>query len=58
MIEQDAPLLAARVAPLSMERQQSAKSYAEALAMLTRAEIRRLLDEKAFTEIAEPYAAD
>ena len=36
MIEQDAPLLAARVAPLSRERQQSAKSYARQLAVLTR----------------------
>jgi hypothetical protein len=58
MIEQDAPLLAARVAPLSVERQQSARSYAQELAMLTRAEINRLLEEKAFAEVVEPYAAD
>ncbi|PYV64823.1 MAG: hypothetical protein DMG97_33890 [Acidobacteria bacterium] len=58
MIEQDAPLLAVRVAPLSVEVQQSAKSHAQHLAMLTRAEIKRLLDEKAFAEVVEPHAAD
>ena len=58
MIEQDEPLLAARVASLSVERQQSAKSYAQELAMLTRAEINRLLEEKSFAEVAEPHAAD
>jgi putative hemolysin len=58
MIEQDAPLLAVRVAPLSLELQQSAKSHAQQLAMLTRAEINRLLEEKAFAEAVEPYAAD
>ena len=58
MIEQDAPLLAVRVAPLSIELQQSAKSHAQHLAMLTRAEIKRLLDEKAFAEVVEPHAAD
>jgi hypothetical protein len=50
MIEQDAPLLALRLAPLSAERQQSAKSYAQELAAHTRAEIKRLLDEKTFAE--------
>ena len=58
MIEQDAPLLAVRVAPLSVERQQSTKSYAQQLAMLTRAEIKRLLEEKEFAEEIESYAAD
>jgi redox-regulated HSP33 family molecular chaperone len=58
MIEQDAPLLAVRVAPLSIECQQSAKSYAHQLAMLTRAEIKRLLEEKEFAEAVEPHAAD
>jgi hypothetical protein len=59
MIEQDAPLLAMRVAPLSREHQQSVKSYAQRLANLTRAEIENLLGEKARTE-AEigPGAAD
>jgi hypothetical protein len=58
MIEEDAPLLAVRVAPLSRERQNSAKSYAQELAMLTRAEIKRLMEEKAFAETIEPRAAD
>lgn len=58
MIEEDAPLLAVRVAPLSRERQNSAKSYAEQLAMLTRAEIERLVQEKASIEFIEPHAAD
>jgi len=60
MIEEDAPLLAARVAPLSRERQQSAKSYAQELAMLTRAEIETLLQEKAKNEALEfaPGSAD
>jgi hypothetical protein len=58
MIEQDAPLLAVRVAPLSIERQQSAKSYARELARLTQAELNRLLEEKAVSETIEPHAAD
>jgi hypothetical protein len=60
MIEDDAPLLAARVAPLSPERQKSAKSYAHLLAERTRAEIRELLEEKNLLAIAEqtPAAAD
>ena len=53
MIEDDAPLLAVRVAPLSREHQESTKSYAAMLAMQARAELKRLLDEKAFTESAE-----
>jgi hypothetical protein len=59
MIEEDAPLLAARLAPLSRERQQSAKSYAEQLAANTRAEIQRLLQQKTIAEAGEiPQAAD
>lgn len=46
MIEADAPLLAMRVAPLSRERQESAKSYARELAAMTRAEIKKLMREK------------
>lgn len=49
MIEQDAPLLAARVAPLSWEQQNSVKSYAQELAARTRDEIERLLKEQKFT---------
>ena len=60
MLEADAPLLAARVAPLSAERQRSAKSFAERLAERTRAEIRELLEERNLLAIAEqtPAAAD
>ncbi len=47
MIEQDAPLLEVRVAPLSPEHQASAKSHAHLLAELTRAEIEKLHREKA-----------
>ena len=50
MIEQDAPLLAVRVAPLSPECQQSAKLHADSLAALTRAELKRLMQEKASTD--------
>lgn len=50
MIEEDAPLLAVRVAPLSREQQLSAKSYAEHLASLTKAEIENLQREKARSE--------
>lgn len=47
MIEQDAPLLEMRVASLSREQQESAKSHARMLAELTRAEILKLNREKA-----------
>ena len=46
MIEDDAPLLEMRVAPLSREHQESAKSHALLLAELTRAEIKKLRKEK------------
>jgi hypothetical protein len=60
MIEEDAPLLAARVAPLSADHQKSVKSYAQRLAERTRAEIEELLHEKTFLGAAEqnPAAAD
>ena len=60
MIEDDAPLLAVRVAQLSADRQNSAKSYARELAALTRAEIRRLMTEKDSADTIEsmPLAAD
>lgn len=60
MIEDDAPLLAVRIAPLSAERQKSAKSYARELAALTRAEIRKLMKEKDSADAIEtmPTAAD
>jgi hypothetical protein len=60
MIEEDAPLLAVRVAPLSREHQESTRSYAAKLAIHARAELKRLLEEKAFAESVElsPHAAD
>ena len=50
MIEEDAPLLAIRIAPLSREHQESAKSHARRLAEITRAEIQKLRREKASSE--------
>jgi hypothetical protein len=60
MIEQDAPLLAIRVAPLSAECQESAHSHAHYLAALTRAELQRLQEEKILAEMVEhsPHGAD
>lgn len=60
MIEDDAPLLAVRIAPLSPERQKSAKSYARELAALTRAEIKTLMNEKDSADAIEnmPTASD
>lgn len=60
MIEQDAPLLAIRVAQLSRECQESAKTHARNLAELTRAELRRLQEEQAVVEASSsgPQAAD
>ena len=45
LLEEDAPLLAARVAQLTPERQQSAKDYAAQLTAHTRAELARLLEQ-------------
>jgi phosphoribosylaminoimidazole carboxylase (NCAIR synthetase) len=60
MLEQDAPLLAIRVAPLSPEQQQSAKSHAAELTAQARAELERLRQErsKELTGSAAPQAAD
>jgi hypothetical protein len=46
MLEQDAPLLAIRVAPLTPEYQQSAKNYAAELTAQARAELEKLLEER------------
>ena len=46
MLEQDAPLLAIRVAPLTPEYQQSAKNYAAELTAQARAELEKLLAER------------
>jgi hypothetical protein len=45
-IESDIPLLNLRVKDLSAERQKSAKQFAEALVLQTRAELNRLLEER------------
>ncbi len=44
--EDDIPLLNMRVKDLSAERQHSARQFAEALVVQTRAELRRLLEEQ------------
>lgn len=46
MLEEDAPLLAVRVAPLTPERQRAAKIYAEQLAAHARAELVRLQEQE------------
>jgi hypothetical protein len=60
MIEEDAPLLNRRVAPLSNEHQRAARLHAERLAQITREEIKRLLEEKDSIHAIEvsPQAAD
>lgn len=49
-IEADIPLLDMRVKDLSIERQRSARQFADALASQTRAELRRLLTEQPHPE--------
>ncbi len=44
--EADIPLLNMRVKDLSAERQKSARQFAEALVLQTRAELKRLLEEQ------------
>jgi hypothetical protein len=60
MLEEDAPLLAVRVAPLTPERQQSAKEYAAQLTAYARAELDKLLEEGTFWDANDPtpQAAD
>lgn len=45
-IEADIPLMNMRVKDLSAERQKSARQFAEALVLQTRAELHRLLGEQ------------
>ena len=47
MLEQDAPLLAIRVADLTPAYQQSAKSHAAMVTACARAELQRLMEESA-----------
>jgi len=60
MLEEDAPLLAARVAELTPERQQSTKEYAARLTAHARAELERLIQETSFWDSNDPtpQAAD
>ena len=57
-IEAEIPLLNMRVKDLSAERQTSARQFAEALVLQTRAELHRLLEEQpehdSDLEISEP----
>jgi len=60
MLEEDAPLLAVRVAPLTPERQQSAKEYAARLTAHARAELEKLMAEGTLWDANDPtpQAAD
>jgi alkylhydroperoxidase family enzyme len=60
MLEQDAPLLAVRVAELTPEQQQSAKSYAAQLTAHARAELEKLLEEGSYWDPNDttPHPAD
>lgn len=60
MLEEDAPLLAVRVAPLTPELQRSAKQYAAELTAHARAELEKLLAQKSFWDHNDstPQAAD
>jgi hypothetical protein len=54
MMEEDAPLLAMRVAALSPEHQKSAKEYANRLTAHARAELERLLREESIWDHNDP----
>ena len=60
MLEEDAPLLAMRVAPLTAERQQSVKDFAAQLTAHTRAELEKLIEEGLLWDSNDPtpQAAD
>lgn len=60
MLEEDAPLLAMRVAPLAPEQQESAKKYAARLTARARAELEKLIQEDSFWNPNDPtpQAAD
>lgn len=60
MLDNDAPLLAVRVAPLTAEHRASAISYADMLRAKARMELQALLEEKKSNDVVEalPTAAD
>lgn len=59
-LEQDAPLMAVRVAPLAADHRASAMSYAELLRSQARAELAKLMEERISCEMtsAAPQPAD
>ncbi len=60
MLEEDAPLLARRVADLAPEHQRAAKDYATLLTTHARAELEKLIQEHSFWNSGDftPEAAD
>jgi len=60
MLEEDAPLLAVRVAPLTAERQRTAKEYAAQLRARTREELEKLIEQCSLWDANDrsPQAAD
>lgn len=54
MLEEDAPLLAIRVAELTPEHQQSAKTYAAQLTAHARTELEKLLDQGSDWDANDP----
>ena len=53
MLDNDAPLMVARVAPLAPEHQKSALSYADMLRAKARMELEALLNERNSKEMAD-----
>jgi hypothetical protein len=53
-LEEDAPLLALRVAPLAPEYQQAAKAHAAELAAHARAELQKLVEECSMWDSNDP----
>jgi hypothetical protein len=58
MLEQDAPLLAVRVAPLTLEYQNSIRSHAAMITACAQAELARLLEESRKTLSKSAKAAN
>ncbi len=54
MLEEDAPLLARRVAELTPERQKSAKDFAAKLTAQARAELEKLISEDSYWDSSDP----
>ena len=53
MLDNDAPLMAVRIAPLTPEHQKSALSYADMLRAKARMELEALLNERNSKEMAD-----